>query len=166
MKTAILVPVDFSPVTSGVLQEARTFAKAFDAHIWLLHVASARLQSITYEIPVPYLRDDMAMQLRECHQLLNRHRQALQDEGLEVTSMLVQHDNPAGKIVQEARRLGARVILLGSHGHGRFHRMFAGSVSAGVLKHAPCPVVIVPGPAPKNRQATPEKTEMPVDATL
>jgi universal stress protein A len=39
--------------------------------------------------------------------------------------------------------------VLGSHGHTAFYDLLVGSTAAGVLKHAPCPVVVVPPPAPR-----------------
>ncbi len=166
MKPSILVPIDFSSITPWLLEEARQFAKAFNAQIWMLHVASTRVQNIAYEIPLTYLRDDVASHLRKSHQMLNEHRQTLQDEGFDATSMLVQHESPASKIVQEAVRLNARMILLGSHGHGRLHRMFTGSVCSSVLKNAPCPVVIVPSRTAEARQtATATSQTQLVNAT-
>jgi len=35
------------------------------------------------------------------------------------------------------------VIVVGSHGHGVLKRMLMGSVSAHVIHHAPCPVLLV-----------------------
>lgn len=49
---------------------------------------------------------------------------------------------PAPVLVDCAK--GARTIVLGRHGSGRLSRARLGSVSAGVLHHAPCPVAVVP----------------------
>ena len=46
-------------------------------------------------------------------------------------------------IVSEARRLRSRVIVLGWRGHGPIKRMVVGSVSRGVLRRAPCAVLVV-----------------------
>jgi nucleotide-binding universal stress UspA family protein len=39
---------------------------------------------------------------------------------------------------------GARLLVLGSRGHGTFAGILLGSVSQHCVQHAPCPVVIVP----------------------
>jgi nucleotide-binding universal stress UspA family protein len=42
----------------------------------------------------------------------------------------------------------ADLLVLGSHGHGHLHRAVLGSVSETCIRHATCPVVVVPLPAP------------------
>jgi nucleotide-binding universal stress UspA family protein len=50
---------------------------------------------------------------------------------------------PAEVIVQEARDIGADLIVLGSHGYGRLKRLVLGSVAGAVVAHAPCSVQVV-----------------------
>lgn len=49
----------------------------------------------------------------------------------------------AGAIVQRAKTVRADVVVLGWRGHGAVRRLLAGSVSRGVVRHAPCPVLVV-----------------------
>ena len=48
----------------------------------------------------------------------------------------------SGSIVEEAR--DADLLVLGSRGRGGFVGLVLGSVTSGVVNHAPCPVVVVP----------------------
>jgi nucleotide-binding universal stress UspA family protein len=48
--------------------------------------------------------------------------------------------NPKDVIVEEARTWRADLIVLGSHGYGRFRRMVLGSVAGAVVANAPCSV--------------------------
>ena len=50
--------------------------------------------------------------------------------------------NPEQEIVDIARNWGADLIVMGSHGRGFWGRLL-GSVSDGVLHHAPCSVLVV-----------------------
>jgi nucleotide-binding universal stress UspA family protein len=54
------------------------------------------------------------------------------------------HGGPAHEIVAVARERGVRLIVMGSHGFGPIEGVVFGSVSRGVLRHAPCPVVVCP----------------------
>ena len=49
---------------------------------------------------------------------------------------------PSDAIVDEAARVGADVIVMGSRGHGTIATLLLGSVSAGVVDRAACPVLV------------------------
>jgi nucleotide-binding universal stress UspA family protein len=49
-------------------------------------------------------------------------------------------------ILEEAEAFGADLIIVGSHGHGKFDRFLLGSVSQAVALHATCSVEIVRSP--------------------
>src|SRR5438067_7414950 len=49
----------------------------------------------------------------------------------------------AGTICHVAEELGADVIVVGSHGRTGLERLFLGSVREDVVRHAPCPVLVV-----------------------
>ena len=50
---------------------------------------------------------------------------------------------PEQVIVEEARRYGADLVIVGSRGLSTWKRLFVGSVSMGVVQHAPCSVEVV-----------------------
>jgi len=73
---------------------------------------------------------------------LERARAAL---GREADVRLVPTDaDPGHAIVEVANELQPDLIVLGSHEKGFFMRLLAGSVSEYVVRHAPCPVLVVP----------------------
>ena len=49
---------------------------------------------------------------------------------------------PASAIVHEAGKLGSELLIIGSHNHGALASFTLGSVSAEVVDHAPCPVLV------------------------
>ena len=54
-----------------------------------------------------------------------------------------------GTVCRVAAELNVDVIVVGSHGRGALSRILLGSVSEQVVRHAPCPVLVVrPAPAP------------------
>jgi nucleotide-binding universal stress UspA family protein len=56
---------------------------------------------------------------------------------------IVETGEPGPIICEVAGRVGADVVVLGSHGHGWLQRVLIGSVSNHVLHHAPCPVLVM-----------------------
>jgi nucleotide-binding universal stress UspA family protein len=58
----------------------------------------------------------------------------------------VQEGHPT-KVLLDAGR-GARMLVLGSRGHGGFAGLLLGSVSSACAQHATCPVVVVHGDNP------------------
>jgi nucleotide-binding universal stress UspA family protein len=53
---------------------------------------------------------------------------------------------PTGELVDVAEQRKAGLIVVGTRDPGMLERVFGGSVSAGVAKHARCDVLIVRGP--------------------
>jgi nucleotide-binding universal stress UspA family protein len=47
------------------------------------------------------------------------------------------------EIVALAKELGADLIVMGCRGHSGIRRAIEGSISDGVIRHAPCPMLLV-----------------------
>ena len=58
-------------------------------------------------------------------------------------SISVLVDGPKNVIIQEADKLGADLIVVGSHGHHGIERFMLGSVSEGVALGAHCSVEVI-----------------------
>jgi nucleotide-binding universal stress UspA family protein len=140
----ILIPVDFSPVTHAVLESATTIATACDAKIFLVHVAPAFVRDLK-KVKIPqHERDFVAHMLREEHRDLQALAEDLTKRQCDAEALLVEGDGAVEKILDEARRLHADLIIVGSHGHGRLYDMLIGSTCEGILREARIPVMIVP----------------------
>ena len=144
----ILAPIDFSDVTGAVVQSAAGIAKAFQASLYLLHVAPADPYFIGYEPGPQTVRDSVAQKIRKEQHQLQELESEMKGKGLDVHALLVQGAT-TGKILQEAKRLQAEMIVIGSHGHGALQKLLVGSVAEGILRKAPCPVLIVPSAVQK-----------------
>jgi nucleotide-binding universal stress UspA family protein len=68
-------------------------------------------------------------------------RKQFPDPGLSVSSEVLR-GAPDQQIVEKASEWGADLIVVGSHGRGFWGRLL-GSVSNGVVHHAPCSVLVV-----------------------
>lgn len=72
---------------------------------------------------------------------LDASKAALASLGRTVETALVM-GRPASVIVDEARRMNADLIVVGSHGRGAVASALLGSVANEVVDHAPCPVLV------------------------
>jgi nucleotide-binding universal stress UspA family protein len=71
--------------------------------------------------------------------------ESLREAGLNARRLVVA-GRPANMIVDVATDLRAELVIVGSRGRGRLRTMLLGSVSAEVVDHAPCPVLVVRSP--------------------
>jgi len=56
---------------------------------------------------------------------------------------VVEYGSPVKKIIEVTEKEGISLIVMGSHGRGRFEELLLGSVSEGVIRFSKVPVFIV-----------------------
>jgi nucleotide-binding universal stress UspA family protein len=139
----ILVPVDFSDVTTRVVETARQLAGAFGSRIVLLTVAEPEPDFVGFEPGPITVRQSVACDFKVEHQRLDELKKTAARDGAEVQALHIQGPL-VEKILHEANEQGASWIVMGSHGHGALYELLVGSVTHGVMKGARCPVVVVP----------------------
>ncbi|MFN8018272.1 MAG: universal stress protein [Acidimicrobiales bacterium] len=87
---------------------------------------------------------ELELQLEEEQRAVSDDEVHHLDAALAITAEhLVETGEPGDTVCEVAERVEADVIVVGSHGHGRFKRMLMGSVSTHVLHNARCPVLVV-----------------------
>ncbi|MEX2216885.1 MAG: universal stress protein [Phycisphaeraceae bacterium] len=142
MKT-ILVAVDLSDVTQPLLSTAAALAKAMQSSVYLVHVAAPEPTFVTYEPGPDHERQFRAQQLRVEHRDLQKLAEDMEKSGVEAEPLMVSGPTVL-KLLEEADRLKADLIVIGSHGHGALYHLLVGSVTDGVIRKAKCPVMVVP----------------------
>lgn len=135
---AVIVGIDGSPDSVRALQWAAEYARVFEAPLQAL---------TTFDVPVIYGPAAMAgwenpARLEEGARstLSDIVREALGEEAQVEERVLRGH--PAQVLVEASP--DARLLVLGSRGHGGFAGMLLGSVSQHTVTHARCPVVVIP----------------------
>jgi nucleotide-binding universal stress UspA family protein len=68
---------------------------------------------------------------------------AVREAGIECQTKSVE-GNPGDEIVDYAAKIGADMIVMGSHGRSGVRRLLLGSVAEKVLHRTTCPVLVVP----------------------
>jgi nucleotide-binding universal stress UspA family protein len=142
-RKTILAALDLSEATAAILRQVAGLAHALRARVWIIHVAEPDPEFVSREVDPEVMRDDLAGDYRKEHRELQRLAEDLRNDGLETTALLVQGPT-SEKILEEARRLGADLIVVGSYGKGGVRRLLFGSTSEDVLQSAGVPVLVVP----------------------
>jgi nucleotide-binding universal stress UspA family protein len=75
---------------------------------------------------------------------------------VKVGELLVMDGDPRDAILEAAKRIGADLIIMGSHGRRGLSRALLGSVAESIVRRAPCPVLTLRA-EPRRRGAA--KTE-------
>ena len=135
----ILIPVDGSAQSAHAAATGRDLAQALGAEIATVYVVEPPV-SYSGEIGIPPEellevadRDDRAA-LAEL-----RRNVRLPEEARH----FVRVGHPADVIGKVAAEWPADLIVIGSHGLGGLGRALLGSVADAVVRHAPCPVLVV-----------------------
>src|SRR5260370_41816276 len=116
----ILVPVDFSDVTTQVVETARKFAAAFQSHLVLLNVAEPEPDFVGFEAGPPTVRVATARDFRVERQRLDDIKAKLLASGCDVIALHIQGPI-VEKILHEAGEQQADLIVIGAHGPGAFY---------------------------------------------
>jgi nucleotide-binding universal stress UspA family protein len=138
----ILVPIDFSDPCKQALKYATALAGQFDASLTLLHVIEfdivlsdlgpagvsfVEIETKSKESSLKQLADWVAAEVG------NRVQ----------TETLIRTGRPYWEIVEMARSTPADLILIASHGHSSLAHVVLGSTVEHVVRHAPCPVLVI-----------------------
>jgi nucleotide-binding universal stress UspA family protein len=142
MKT-FLVPIDFSAVTEEVIDTAVSFARAFEGKVALIHVVQPPVVTSEFALPVEVLQEAVSAGERAAQGKLETYLTMFRNAGIACEAK-VTHGPPVTMIREEAARVNANYIIMGSHGHGKLYDFLVGSTASGVIKRAPCGVIIVP----------------------
>jgi nucleotide-binding universal stress UspA family protein len=158
----LLVALDGSPHAEKVLDHAEALAIAFRSTITLLRATVAAEQLLAETVssggtlgdgaafidPTPILDADRDAAIEYLNGVAARLRQH---------NLTVNTEHPEGpaadEIVKRATELGISLILMTTHGRGGLGRVVFGSTADSVLRHAPCPVLLVRVSEEESRKA-------------
>ncbi|HXG52428.1 MAG TPA: universal stress protein [candidate division Zixibacteria bacterium] len=134
-----LVPIDFSPNSEKALDYALSMARERGAKVVVLHVVQGELvyppMGGTFDFYGLLERD-----ARESFRRLAARKRLAPDD---CRFVLVRGTDFARVIAEQARKLRAELIIMGSHGRTGLQRLMLGSVAERTLRYARCPVLVV-----------------------
>ena len=132
----ILIPVDFSDQSLNALRTARMLAGDDASRLCVLHVAEP--------LHVDWHADTSAIQ-QEAHKVIREvlAKFVRAEFGEAPPKAVFRPGNPVDVILKQAVTMKADLIVLGTQGRTGMPRALIGSVAERVVRHAPCPVLVV-----------------------
>jgi nucleotide-binding universal stress UspA family protein len=136
----ILVPIDFSESSGKAAAAACALARKTGATVHFLHAYLIPVESAGLALTVsqPYVDQFVRESRVQLGELA-----AKVSEGAAVGPFEVESGDPREVITEEAKRLHAELIVMGTHGRRGISRALLGSVAESVVRTAPCSVLVV-----------------------
>jgi nucleotide-binding universal stress UspA family protein len=149
----ILVPTDFSPAAAEAFRAAVSLAGAGGGEVVVAHVTRGPAVVVENGQITP------GGPAGKTRNLWDKFQATVSDDpNVHVThEVVVAGRVSAAGVVGMLEKFGCDLIVIGSHGHGRLRRLFRGSLTDEVVRHAHCPVLVVK--APVTRASAPAKPQ-------
>lgn len=139
----ILVPIDFSQCSMKGLAYAKALAKQFGSKLVLLNSVALQYYITSDE----YARYDFPLLMEQAEKASRGHMRDLMEkmdwDGIDAESSL-QVGHAGHQICARAIDHHADLIVTSTHGTTGFKHILVGSTAEYVVRHAPCPVLVVP----------------------
>ena len=138
MARNILLPVDGSQFMEKNVTYACDVARTEGSKLTLIHVVSLPT------VVEPGIPIDPSPFEKGGAQILEKARKIAKEHGVDVETKLGRtYGNPAHEIVRAAEEGKYDMIIIGAKGHSLLRNLMIGSVCDGVMRNAPCPVLVV-----------------------
>ena len=137
--TTILLATDGSRDAELALTTAVDLANSTNSE---LHVVTVAPGYPSYDVYNPAVVEQLR---RQAEDILNEQAARIEQEGGKVAEkhLRIAERYRAQQIVQVAEDIEAELIVMGTRGLGGITKALIGSVSDSVIRHAPCPVLVV-----------------------
>lgn len=141
MYTRVVVPLDGSRLAEGTLPFIVQIAAPLDLEVMLVRVVEPivpqAIEGTTY-----FNVDDVGARRKESLRYLAPVAANLRRQGVRVTTD-ARHGEPVTEIVAVARKMGAGIIAMTTHGRSGLRRLLYGSVAERVLRQTEIPVLMM-----------------------
>ena len=142
--TRILVATDFSLDADAGLAYALALAKSIPASVHVLHVVENPLAAGVWSSDL-YTSEIAGLQInlvRDAEKRLRAGIRSLDRPGVPITTE-VRTGRAGPTIVECARDRESDLVVIGTHGRTGLAHLVMGSVAEHVVRHAPCPVLVI-----------------------
>lgn len=143
----ILAPTDFSDRSRRAVRFASDEARRCGGTLHLLHVVSSGTigHPMDVAVAIPASQDLMADAQRMLLKLPEGETQSTSPDAPDLGVLRrVQQGQPDLLILDYAREHQIDLIVLATHARSGVQRLLLGSTAESVLRHSPCPLLVVP----------------------
>jgi nucleotide-binding universal stress UspA family protein len=141
----ILYATDFSKPSYEALEVACEYAKKFSTELLVIHVVPIVTEVTAYTessslFNVPLYQENLESNAKA--KLIKVVEEKIPKEIQ--TQVIVESGNAGNEIVRLAKEQKADLIIISVHGETGGHHFIFGGVATKVVRHAPCPVLVIP----------------------
>ena len=143
----ILVAVDGSDNAARAAKAAITLAEKFGAELIIFLAIQTPFYSFAQDglaIPTDVLKDYVTAAREDAKIIVGKLEQLAGTAHVKAVSVIQENTfSVVEAIVNLAASRNVDLIVIGTRGRTGFKKLLMGSVSSGVMNHAPCPVLVV-----------------------
>jgi len=137
----VLVPVDFSDCSLKLLHYAVRFGEQFGSKLILAHVIES--YPIDYVLGPQNATDSNQWRFEKARTQLERMCESLAWPRTVCAERVVLFGKPFHQICDAAKERSIDLIIIATHGRTGLQRLQLGSTAERVVRHAPCPLLVV-----------------------
>ncbi len=134
--TNIFLPTDGSKYNKAAIEKAIDLAKSYEGWLKVISVVDVTEE---FHTEAPGAVEEL---VKKAKKFANDVREKAEEQGIN-TETFVREGESFKVITELSKQYNSNVIVMGSHGRTGIRRLLMGSVTAGVIGHATCPVLVV-----------------------
>lgn len=135
----ILVPIDFSEPSIKALQYSLALAQHFGSQIILVHVIQKMSPTTRLIMDQSKIQNRLKLEAdRSLNTFIKKHIQVKVN-----LDKAIKIGVPFDEIVTAAKQYDVDAIVIATHGYSGLKHITMGSTAERVVRHAPCPVLVV-----------------------
>jgi nucleotide-binding universal stress UspA family protein len=142
----ILVATDFDTCAEAALDQALALARPLHARVYLFHAYTLPVAAFPGGKFAPRAQIApaiVASARASLEDAVDRHKRRGDADEVELVPVLEQGDRPSEAVLAAVTRLGADLVVVGTHGRHGFQHALLGSVAESLVRASPVPVLTV-----------------------
>lgn len=132
----VLVAIDFSKTSLNALQFGILLANKSGADLQMVWVDNTTSEEVVFE-ETPYSGEERSEKIDLLKEIMSKHKKKLKGGKLDYK---IRKGKVYIEVAQQAKSIGADIIISGTHGVSGFEEFWIGSNAYRIVTHAPCPV--------------------------